>query len=159
MSYRPTPGVLEMNNVWNSKSSSRHRRRLGAEFGRDGKNFADQIFDWPFLKKKFPFQGRKFLMTFVVIDSICLFYCLSLLSEILHIIYIPFPLFYFRTKNSFVTTFLLSSYFHTHPITLLLETLGGTDALAVPHLKFWRTVPQSPLSLCPCKQAYVFLFA
>jgi len=36
------------------------------------------------------------------------------------------PLFQnFRTKNSFMTPFLLSSYFHTQLITLLHEILGG----------------------------------
>ena len=59
---------------------------------------------------------------------------------------------YFRTKNSFMTPFLLSSYFHTHPIiTLLLEILGGGCIGHHPLLKFLKgTVPQSPLSLRPC---------
>src|SRR6218665_2911070 len=38
--------------------------------------------------------------------------------------------------------FLLFSYFRAHPTTLLLKILGGTDAWAVPHLKFFLgTVP------------------
>src|SRR6218665_1199746 len=32
---------------------------------------------------------------------------------------------YFRTKHSFMTPFLVSSYFATHPITRLLKILGG----------------------------------
>src|SRR6218665_3592492 len=53
---------------------------------------------------------------------------------------------YLRTNFFFVTPFLLSSYFHTLPITLLLQILGGrihgTDTWAVPHLKFWGDRPQ-----------------
>src|SRR6218665_3006695 len=39
---------------------------------------------------------------------------------------------YFRTINSSMTPFLVSSYFATHPITLLLEIFGGPDAWDVP---------------------------
>src|SRR6218665_1677317 len=47
--------------------------------------------------------------------------------------------------------FSLCSYFHAHPTTLLLKILGGTNAWAVPHLKFFgRPSPQSPLGLRPC---------
>src|SRR6218665_724567 len=47
------------------------------------------------------------------------------------------------------TFFLLSSYFHTHPITLLLEIFGGRMHGPSPTSNFGRTVPQSPLSLRP----------
>src|SRR6218665_2443311 len=41
--------------------------------------------------------------------------------------------------------FLLTSYFHTHPITLLLEILGGRIHGPSPHLKLWGDRPlQSP---------------
>src|SRR6218665_2089715 len=49
--------------------------------------------------------------------------------------------------------FLLGSYFQAHPTTLLLKILGGTNAWAVPHLKFWRgPSPQSPLGLRPWRR-------
>jgi len=40
-----------------------------------------------------------------------------------------------------MTPFLVSSYFATHPITLLLEILGGRMHWPSPHLKFWRDRP------------------
>src|SRR6218665_4203244 len=54
---------------------------------------------------------------------------------------------YFRKKNSFMTPFLHSLYFHTHPITLLLEILRGRMHGPSPHLKFWG---DRPPSLRPC---------
>jgi len=46
-----------------------------------------------------------------------------------------------------MTPFLLCSYFRAHPTTLLLEILGGADAWAVPHLKYFGgPSPQSPRS-------------
>src|SRR6218665_1622118 len=50
--------------------------------------------------------------------------------------------------------FSLCSYFHAHPTTLLLKILGGTNAWAVPHLKFGGTVPPVPLGLRPWFQGY-----
>src|SRR6218665_3756029 len=50
---------------------------------------------------------------------------------------------YFRRKKSFMTPVLFSLYFHTHPITLLLQILGGLMHGPSPHLKFWGTVPLS----------------
>src|SRR6218665_3062105 len=49
------------------------------------------------------------------------------------------------------TQFSLCSYFHAHTTTLLLKILGGTNAWAVPHLKFLKgdRPPQSPLGLRP----------
>ena len=49
---------------------------------------------------------------------------------------------YFR-KKSFISPF-YSTYFNTHPITLLLKILGGTDAWAVPTSNFWGGPPPSP---------------
>src|SRR6218665_1142552 len=70
------------------------------------------------------------------------------ISAICNVVYYPFftrkPL--FKKNNSLTTPFLLCSCFHMH---LLLKILGGTDAWAVPHLKFWGTVPQFPLGLRP----------
>src|SRR6218665_3650273 len=77
--------------------------------------------------------------------SLCFF--ISLLSEILYITYMAIffkKSLYFRTRNLFTTHFLLSP--HTSENTTS-RNIGGTDAWAVPHLKFWGTVPQSSLSL------------
>jgi len=50
-----------------------------------------------------------------------------------------------------MTPLLVSSYFATHPITLLLEILGGGGCMGRPtDLKFGGTVPPVPLSLRPC---------
>src|SRR6218665_182798 len=42
-------------------------------------------------------------------------------------------------------TFLFCSYFRTHPDNTTSQNIGGTDAWAVPHLKFGGDRPPSPL--------------
>src|SRR6218665_69916 len=64
---------------------------------------------------------------------------------------------YFRTKEFLHDTFLLSSCFQRHPITLLLKILGETDAWAVPHLKFWGDRTPVLLSLRPCLHIYIYI--
>src|SRR6218665_2724005 len=55
------------------------------------------------------------------------------------------------------TFFLLCSYFRAHPTTLLLEILGGTNAMhgLSPHLKLWGdclpSPPRFPPLSCPLK--------
>src|SRR6218665_3562325 len=56
----------------------------------------------------------------------------------------------FQKKKSFMTPFLFSLYFHTHPITLLLDILGGRMHGPFPTKNFGGTVPQSSLGLRPC---------
>src|SRR6218665_520250 len=58
------------------------------------------------------------------------------------------------TKNSFISPSLVTSYFPAHPRTLYTSpNIGGTDAWAVPHLKFsGQRPPQSLLSLRQCLQ-------
>src|SRR6218665_3180025 len=61
---------------------------------------------------------------------VCSVFIKSLLSQILYgpIPYIALSLrkdLYFKRTNSLVTPFLLSPYFQTLPITLLLQILGG----------------------------------
>src|SRR6218665_4048398 len=51
---------------------------------------------------------------------------------------------YFRTKHSFMTPFLVSSYFTTHPITVLLQILGGRMHGPSPTSHLCESVPQSP---------------
>src|SRR6218665_4136427 len=69
-------------------------------------------------RKNISYQRRKFLMAFFFTKNL-----------------------YFRTKHSFVTPFSLSSYFHTHPITLLLEILGGR--MHEPSPQIWGDRPPS----------------
>src|SRR6218665_1953318 len=58
-----------------------HRRRLDAELGRDGKNFADQHFSMTFFEEEIPFSFRKFLMTLLKSSTLFFTFSLSLLSE------------------------------------------------------------------------------
>src|SRR6218665_1921331 len=63
------------------------------------------------------------------------------------------PLFQISEENSFMTPFLLCSYFRAHPTTLLLRILGGGRMHGPsPHLKFWGDRPPVPLSLRLCLQ-------
>jgi len=90
--------------------------RPGAEFGGDGQIFRGPKFlNDVFFGKNFHFHAQ--------------FTRKSTISE----------------KNSLTTPIsLLCSSFRTRPTTLLLKILGGTNAWAVPHLKFWGTVPPVP---------------
>jgi len=56
---------------------------------------------------------------------------------------------YFTTKNSFISPFLVTSYFSRASLNTTSPNIGGTNAWAVPHLKFWRgpvSLPQPPRS-------------
>src|SRR6218665_2711992 len=54
-------------------------------------------------------------------------------------------------KNSFITPFLLCSYFRADPTTLLLKILGGRMHGPSSHLNFFGVaVPPVPLGLRPC---------
>src|SRR6218665_3492196 len=55
---------------------------------------------------------------------------------------------YFLTKHSFMTTFLVGSYFATHPITLLLKILGGRMHGPSPTSNLGGPSPHYP-SKCP----------
>ena len=146
-------------------------RRPGAGFGGRRKNFrgprflndvfsekvliftakiSDDLF--PFFSHS-PVSRPKFLMTFfLLIDQVFRIFPLSfprfsVSFTMFNVVYDPFLT---RTttiseKNSFMTPFLLCSYFRAHPTTLLLKISGVTDAWAVPHLKFvGGTVPPVP---------------
>src|SRR6218665_2771210 len=61
-------------------------------------------------------------------------------------------------KNSFMTPFLLCSYFRAHPTTLLLKIFGGRMHGPSPHLKFFLgAVPQSSLGLRPWPVVYLYM--
>src|SRR6218665_296817 len=92
-----------------------------------------------FYSEKFPFSRPKFLMTFLKSSTRFFRFFLpfprfSLSFTMFNVMYDPFLT--TRTtiseKNSFMTPFLLCSYFRAHLTTLLLKILGGTDAWAVP---------------------------
>jgi len=132
---------------WNDMKCN--RRRLAAEFG-GRKNF------WmTFFCKKISFQRLKFLMTafsqrpyFLMI--LPLFTVFNLIYNIYGSFLYEKPLFRKKVQKFLHDTFLkLSSYFHTHPITLLLEILGGRMHGPSSHLKFlWGTVPLPIDRLC-----------
>ena len=79
----------------------------------------------------------------LVFDRVLSVFCLS---EIWYITYMTFLLtknLYFRKKTPW-HVFLVTSYFATQPIALLLEIVRGTDAWAVLHLIFLGDRPPSP---------------
>jgi len=51
----------------------------------------------------------------------------------------------FHKKTSFMTPFLLNSYFRTHPTTLLLKILGGLMLGPPRPQNFWSDGPPAPL--------------
>ena len=59
---------------------------------------------------------------------------------------------YFRTKNSFMSHFLGTSYFPAHPITLLLQILEGRMHGPSPTSNFGGTVPPVPPKSPPVGQ-------
>ena len=116
-----------------------HRRRPGPEFG------GTEKFRIPkFLNDKISIFTPKISGDiFLIIDHIFQIFPVFAVRKNL----------YFR-RNSMMTPFLLNSYFRTHSTTLLLkivnttsQNIGGTDAWAVPHLKFGGPFPQFLLSL------------
>ena len=54
-------GPRSRNSLLHPVHACPHGRRVGAEFGWMDKNFADQIFEWPFLGKNFHFYPENFL--------------------------------------------------------------------------------------------------
>src|SRR6218665_2044280 len=56
----------------------------------------------------------------------------------------------FLTKNLLLKPVLVSSYFASHPITVLLKILEGRMHGPSPLIKFGGTVPQSPHVVCNC---------
>src|SRR6218665_91221 len=92
--------------------------------------------------KKFPFSRQKFLMTFFSHRPDFQEFSF-LFPDFPYLCYVkchicPFP----HKKNTFFTMLILS---HASDNTTSLN-IGGTNAWAVPHLKFWGTVPSPPRS-------------
>src|SRR6218665_1748181 len=99
--------------------------------------FADQDFLMTF------FLGKISDDLFLVIDQVFrifpFFSQIVLIFTVLNVVYDPFLTrkTTISEKNSFMTPFLLCSYFHAHPTTLLLKILGGRMHGLSPHLKFF----------------------
>ena len=97
-----------------------------------------------FFRKKFPFYDPKFLTT--LFSHRLYFVCFFSVSTVWNLIYNIYDTFLNRFEN---TTFLLdvffvSSYFTSHPITVLLEILGGRMHGPSTHLKFLGDRRPSP---------------
>ena len=122
--------------------------RPGAEFGGTNKFFADQDFWMTFFRKQFPCSRPKFLMIFFshwtgFSDFPFLLPDFPYLLLLCSMSYMTVssqeqPLFQKKfLYDTFFTLFVLSR-------ALLFKIFGGTDAWAVPHLKFLGDPPPSP---------------
>src|SRR6218665_363955 len=82
---------------------------------------------------------------FLVVDRIFSVLYMSLLSEILYVRYIFITYNVALSSRTFPeNTFLLSSYFRTHTITLLLQILGRRIHEPSPTSIFWKDRPPVP---------------
>jgi len=123
---------------------------LAASLGGTDKQFLGENFPNDLFKKKFPFHAQKFLWP--LFSHRLYFVCLlpvSSVSEIWNnITVLPFPdqNFYFTTRNSSWRPFLASSYFASHPITVVQEILGGRIQGPSPTSNFGDRTPVPPKS-------------
>ena len=139
-----------------------HRRRLGAEFGGTEKISRGPNFRMTFFRKKFPFP----FLTPKISDA--LFQSSSLIDRLLSALQAYLPLLseicnmtpiYYLTKTSISQQKIPSSHlFLTHfvlsraPHNTTYPNIGvGTDAWAVPHLKFLGDRPPSPPKFLPMR--------
>src|SRR6218665_3090198 len=133
-----------------------HRRRPGAEFGWDRKQFRRPRFlnDF-FLGKKFPFSRQKLLMTFLVIDhvfqifSIFFRFSISLLCEMSYnVIYYPFftrkPPISENKLNFLMTPFFTRFVLSRASDNTTSQNIGGTDAWTVPPTSNLGDRPPAP---------------
>src|SRR6218665_496144 len=123
-------------------------RRPGAEFGGDAKFFADL-----FPEKISVLTAKIYDHLFLVIDQVFRIFRIS--SPNFRIFYyVQCRTTTFSEKNSFMTPFLLCSYFRAHPTTLLLKILGGRMYGPSPTSNFWGDRPPIPpfVGLRPCHQ-------
>ena len=117
-----------------------HGRRPGAEFGGDQTIFSRLNF-----RKNFHFQGKNYWWPFFSrrpgsSDFPFLFPHFPYMFTMLNVVYDHF----LTRKTQFFTLFMLSRTFDN----MTSQNIGGTNAWAVPHLKFWGgQSPQSPLGL------------
>src|SRR6218665_2853303 len=113
-----------------------------------------------FFSEKFPFSRPKILMTFLVIDQVFLifpFFFQNLrISQltVLNVVYDPF--FTRKTtiseKNSLTTLFFTLFVLSRASENTTSQNIGGTDAWAVPHLKFCGDRPPVHLGLRPWRR-------
>ena len=92
-------------------------------------NFCGPRFLNDFSRKKFPFSRQKFMMTLPILGIDQVFRIFPFFSPP---IYDPF----LTRKTPFFTLFILSRASDN----TTSQNIGGTDAWAVPHLKFWGVV-------------------
>ena len=118
----------------------------------DGKFFSrTKISEWRFYRKNVHFHCQNFWWLFLVIDQV--FRIFPFVSQIFRIFYyVKCPIWPFPHKNNhlfqkriplwhlFFTLFILSRASDN----TTSQNIGGRDAWAVPHLKFWGTVAPSP---------------
>jgi len=145
-------------------------RLIGADLepslGERKKMSRPKFSEWPFLRKNFHFTAQNFWRPFLVIDyclSFCLFSVFTVLNLIFNTGYIIIFLtkiliknLDFRQKSSSLTSFFVSLYFASHPLTVLFKILGERIHGTSPTTKFGGPSPQSHLSLrpwvCYCKR-------
>src|SRR6218665_332866 len=119
----------------------RQWRRPGAEFGGTQKSFCGPRFlNDVFSGKISIFRVKISDDLFLVIDLVWgifpFFSQIFRIFTVLNVVYDPF-----LTRK---TPFLLCSYFHAHPTTLLLKKYWGDPCMGRPHLIFWGDRPSSP---------------
>jgi len=123
---------------------SNHGRRLGVEFEGTEKISRRTKFSNDLFVEKIPFYRPKFLTTFFSHRSIL---SVSTVLNRKYNIYDPFSL-----QKTSISQKMFSSFTPCFSQLVLCLTsnnstsqnIGGTDAWAVPHLKFEGTFPQSP---------------
>jgi len=107
-----------------------------------------------FFGKNFPFHGPNFWWPFFVIDQV--FQIFPFFSHagfsVSSLCYMSYRLWHFLTRkttisenNSFMTLFLLCSYFRAHPTTLAYICEGRMHGPS-PTSNFWGTAPNPPRS-------------
>ena len=141
---------MQAGRYWLGTAAETWRRVWG-----DGK-----ISEWRFWGKKFQYSRPKILMTFFShrpgfsdFDSLSsdspYLYCVKCRRPIIIWPFLHKEKHYLRKEfldwHLFSTLFDLSRPFHN----TTSKNIGGTNAWAVPHLKFWGTVPPVPLGLRP----------
>src|SRR6218665_299133 len=92
-----------------------------------------------FFGKNFHFQGQNF---FFFSHRPGFWDFPFLFQHFPYVYYVKCPISPFPHQKKHI--FLLDSYFHAHPTTLLLKILGGPMHGPSPHLKLWGDRPPSP---------------
>ena len=149
--------IITLANKWQHLHTVAHRRRPGAEFGEDTeKNSLSEISEWRFLGKNFHFHVQNFWWPVLVIHHVFrifpVFFLIFHIFTACNVVCDPSsrekPL--FQKIIPWWHLFLLCSCFCAHPANTTSQNIRGTDAWAVPHLKFGGPSPSPPICLRPC---------